>query len=78
MFVQGNEDRLTQLLDKLIENAVEHTYPGGGIRVTVRVESGMGSLVVENTETRFRTTSSAFSMPLSRSRRKVRPGRTSA
>ena len=36
LFVQGNEARIAQLLDKLLNNAAEHIKPDGEIRVTLR------------------------------------------
>ena len=36
LFVQGNEERLAQLLDKLLNNAVEHSEPEAEIRVALR------------------------------------------
>ncbi len=36
LFVQGNEERLAQLLDKLLNNAVEHSNPEAEIRVALR------------------------------------------
>ena len=46
--VQGNEDRLTQMLDKLVENALEHASPGGEVRVSVKLDGNDGLLSVEN------------------------------
>jgi signal transduction histidine kinase len=48
VLVEGNEDRLVQLLDKLLENAVQHTYPGGEIRMALKREHGCALLAVEN------------------------------
>jgi signal transduction histidine kinase len=36
LFIQGNEERLSQLLDKLLNNAVEHSEPDAEIRVALR------------------------------------------
>jgi signal transduction histidine kinase len=46
--VEGNEDRLAQLFDKLLENAVEHTGPGGTIQVKLRRDGSTSSVVIEN------------------------------
>jgi signal transduction histidine kinase len=46
--VDGNEDRLAQLFDKLLENAVEHTGPGGTIQVKLRRNGSTSSVVIEN------------------------------
>ncbi|MFW2388073.1 MAG: sensor histidine kinase, partial [Polyangiales bacterium] len=49
LFVQGNEARIAQLLDKLLNNAAEHMKPGGEIRVTLRRADGHWfELCVEN------------------------------
>ncbi len=48
VYVEGNEDRLVQLLDKLLENAVQHTYPGGEIRILLKREHGCALLSIEN------------------------------
>jgi signal transduction histidine kinase len=44
----GNEDRLAQLLDKLLENAVDHGRAEGEIRVSLTREQSQVSIVVEN------------------------------
>lgn len=46
--IDGNEDRLGQLLDKLLENAVDHGGAGGEIQVSLKRANGGISLRVEN------------------------------
>lgn len=46
--IDGNEDRLAQLLDKLLENAVDHGGAGGEIQVSLKRANGGISLRVEN------------------------------
>jgi signal transduction histidine kinase len=47
--VNGNEARLAQLVDKLLNNAHEHLAEGGEIRIELRVSSpGFVELIVEN------------------------------
>ena len=47
--VYGNEERLAQLIDKLLSNAHEHLAEGGEIRVELsRADDGAMELVVEN------------------------------
>ncbi len=48
VLVDGNEDRLAQLLDKLLENAVDHGSNEGEIRVSLTREQNQVSIVVEN------------------------------
>lgn len=49
LFVDGNEQRLAQLLDKLLSNAVEHSAAESEIRVTLRrSDEGWFELSVEN------------------------------
>ena len=48
VLVDGNEDRLAQLLDKLLENAVDHGRAEGEIRVSLTREKSQVSIVVEN------------------------------
>ena len=49
LFVQGNEERLAQLLDKLLNNAVEHSEPEAEIRVALRrSDERWLELIVEN------------------------------
>ncbi|MDH3625459.1 MAG: HAMP domain-containing histidine kinase [Myxococcales bacterium] len=49
LFVQGNEERLMQLLDKLLNNAVEHSVADAEIRVTLRrLDNHEFELTVEN------------------------------
>ena len=46
--LEGNEDRLVQLLDKLLNNAVEHSTDGGQIRLALRQDGSSAVLTVEN------------------------------
>lgn len=46
--VEGHEDRLAQLLDKLLDNAVEHTEGPGEVRITVRRQGEHAALAVAN------------------------------
>ena len=46
--IEGQEDRIVQLLDKLLDNAVEHTVEGGDIRVTLKRDGADALLAVEN------------------------------
>ncbi|MFW2388072.1 MAG: sensor histidine kinase [Polyangiales bacterium] len=46
--IDGNEDRLAQLLDKLLENAVDHGGADGEIQVSLKRANGGVSLRVEN------------------------------
>ena len=48
VLVDGNEDRLAQLLDKLLENAVDHGCAEGEIRASLTRTRGYVSIVVEN------------------------------
>lgn len=49
LFVQGNEERLAQLLEKLLSNAVEHAASDAEIRVELRrADDGWLELSVEN------------------------------
>jgi two-component system OmpR family sensor kinase len=49
LFVDGNDERLAQLLDKLLANAVEHSAAESEIRVTLqRAVDGWFELSVEN------------------------------
>ena len=49
LFVDGNEERLAQLFDKLLNNAAEHSAPDAEIRVTLRRSGGSHfELSVEN------------------------------
>jgi signal transduction histidine kinase len=49
LFIHGNEERLAQLLDKLLNNAVEHSAPDAEIRVAFRrTENHWIELNVEN------------------------------
>lgn len=46
--IDGSEDRLAQMLDKLLSNAVEHAAEGGEIRVALRSEGQEAILTIEN------------------------------
>ena len=46
--IDGQEDRIAQLLDKLLENAVEHGAERSEIRVALRRDEDWIVLVVEN------------------------------
>ena len=46
--VEGNADALTQMLDKLLTNAIEHARPGTAIGVDVQIEGDVCILVVED------------------------------
>ncbi|HJS77942.1 MAG TPA: ATP-binding protein [Burkholderiales bacterium] len=46
--VQGSPDLAAQLLDKLIENAVDFSHPGAPVRVTLEQSDGAASLTVSN------------------------------
>jgi signal transduction histidine kinase len=46
--VQGSPDLAAQLLDKLVENAVDFSHPGAPVRVTLEQSDGAGSLTVSN------------------------------
>ncbi len=48
LYIEGNADHLAQLLDKLIDNAVQFSRPGGGIVVRVRRRGGNAEIVVQN------------------------------
>jgi signal transduction histidine kinase len=47
--IRGQEDRIGQLLDKLLENAVRHASSDGEIRVSLAQHDGEVVLAVENT-----------------------------
>lgn len=46
--VQGSPDLAAQLLDKLVENAVDFSHPGPPVRVTLEQTDGQASLTVSN------------------------------
>ena len=46
--VQGSPDLAAQLLDKLVENAVDFSRPGAPVRVTLEQGNGAASLTVSN------------------------------
>ncbi|MEM7437032.1 MAG: HAMP domain-containing sensor histidine kinase [Myxococcota bacterium] len=46
--VDGSADHIAQLLNKLLDNAVQHTRAGGTIRVSLSQQAGTSILEVEN------------------------------
>ncbi|HEU4352128.1 MAG TPA: ATP-binding protein [Burkholderiales bacterium] len=46
--VQGSPDLAAQLLDKLVENAVDFSHPGAPVRVTLERSDDVASLTVSN------------------------------
>lgn len=46
--LDGQEDRIAQLVDKLLDNAVEHGFEGGEVRVALTRADGWMLLAVEN------------------------------
>lgn len=48
VIVLGTEDRLAQMIDKLLSNAAEHAYDTGQIRVMLRRNGSEAVLTVEN------------------------------
>jgi signal transduction histidine kinase len=46
--LEGQEDRIAQLVDKLLDNAVEHGFEGGEVRVALMRADGWLLLAVEN------------------------------
>ena len=49
LWVEANEARLSQVLDKLLDNAIAHSAPGGEIRVVLVRQGSEVELRVENT-----------------------------
>ena len=48
LYIEGNADHLAQMLDKLIDNAVQFSHPGRGIIVRVRRREDNAEIVVRN------------------------------
>jgi signal transduction histidine kinase len=48
VFIEGAPELILQMLDKLIDNAVDFSAPGSAITVRIRAEPGSASLEVEN------------------------------
>lgn len=48
LYIEGNADHLAQMLDKLIDNAVQFSHPGKGIVVRVRRRENNAEIVVLN------------------------------
>ena len=46
---QGNAEQIGQVVTNLVSNAISHTRPGGGVRVTVDGQAGVAVLVVSDT-----------------------------
>ena len=46
--MQGSPDLAAQLLDKLVENAVDFSHPGARVHVTLEHSEGAASLTVSN------------------------------
>lgn len=46
--IRGNEDRVAQLVDKLLDNSLEHRGEDGEVRVSLRKDRGYALLRVEN------------------------------
>jgi signal transduction histidine kinase/ActR/RegA family two-component response regulator len=49
VWIDGDADRIEQVLTNIVNNAVKYTPPGGLIRVSVRAEGGDAVLSVEDT-----------------------------
>lgn len=49
LYVQGNAERLLQVLDSLLDNAIKFNRPGGHILVTAREENGLVAVEVTDT-----------------------------
>ena len=47
-WLEGDREKLREILDNLASNALRHCVPGGTIRVTLKVEGDLARLTVEN------------------------------
>lgn len=47
-WLEGDREKLREILDNLASNALRHCVPGGTIRVTLKAEEGLARLTVEN------------------------------
>jgi signal transduction histidine kinase len=48
VMVSGNADSLSQMLDKLLDNAIDHSAPGEPIMVTLETSDGRARLLIED------------------------------
>ncbi|MDX9874248.1 MAG: ATP-binding protein [Spongiibacteraceae bacterium] len=48
VFIHGDEDRLRQLLDNLLDNSLKYTQPAGTVRVALQQQTGWIDLIVED------------------------------